>query len=86
MTFQFTGTAPEPEIDSNLIMSMTVLNIIQVAIGPSDKAKVYTMMSGTYEKFAEDLERQFPDEKEAIAKYVQLLKVLYIMLKLHPII
>ena len=25
MTFQFTGTAPEPEINSNLIMRMTVI-------------------------------------------------------------
>ncbi|XP_060569543.1 all-trans-retinol 13,14-reductase-like [Ruditapes philippinarum] len=45
-----------------------------VAIGSPEKAKWYTMASGSKEIFASHLEKQFPTEKEAIAKFMQLLK------------
>ena len=44
-------------------------------MGPSSKAKRYPMSSGTREHWAENLEKQFPSEKEAIAKLMKLLDV-----------
>ncbi|XP_045172753.2 all-trans-retinol 13,14-reductase-like [Mercenaria mercenaria] len=44
-----------------------------VAIGNPEKAKWYTMASGSKEIFAAHLEKQFPTEKVAIAKFMQLL-------------
>ena len=44
-------------------------------MGPSSKAKRYNMQSGTRQQFRENLEKQFPSEKEAIGKLMKLLDV-----------
>ena len=44
-------------------------------MGPSSKAKRYPMSSGTRKHWAENLEKQFPTEKAAIAKLMKLLDV-----------
>ena len=44
-------------------------------MGPSSKAKRYPMSSGTRQHWAENLEKLFPSEKEAVAKLMKLLDV-----------
>ena len=83
--------------DKGIKGSMTLLHfhglymLLQVAVGPSEKAKFYSMKSGSNEAFAQNLERQFPTEKAAIQKLMQLLKVsvcfcLIILCRFHLLI
>ena len=48
---------------------------LQVAIGEPSKAKRYSMKSGAIEEFKMHIEKQFPTEKKAIAKFVDLMTV-----------
>ena len=48
---------------------------LQIIVGPPSKPKRYSMMGGTREQFAAHLEEQFPTEKEAVAKLMELIDV-----------
>ncbi|XP_045171991.2 all-trans-retinol 13,14-reductase-like [Mercenaria mercenaria] len=49
------------------------LEFDSVALGDPGKAKWFTLTSGSRQKFAEHLEKQFPSEKVAIDKFMKLL-------------
>ena len=52
-----------------------MLYFFQITVGTSGKYKRYQMISGTRDEFVANLEKQFPDEKEAIAKSIDLIEV-----------
>ena len=54
--------------------SIHPLLIPQVALGPAGKAKMYPILSGKTE-FRQSLIDNFPDEVEAIDKFLGMLKV-----------
>ena len=49
--------------------------MLQVALGPANKTKRYSMKSGTREKYADNLKEMFRSEKQAIDKFMKLLIV-----------
>jgi hypothetical protein len=52
-----------------------VCSVTQVALGEPGKQKFYPLHAGGYEAYKKALLSQFPNEEEAIDKYVALLKV-----------